>query len=53
MVTGLYLYSAWGGYKGKVRANINLLITFLLSGLWHGANVTYLLWGGIWLSWCC
>ncbi len=42
-----------GGYKGKVRANINLLITFLLSGLWHGANVTYLLWGGIWLSWCC
>lgn len=47
MVTGLYLYSAWGGYKGKVRANINLLITFLLSGLWHGANVTYLLWGGV------
>lgn len=36
-----------GGYKGKVRANINLLITFLLSGLWHGANVTYLLWGGV------
>ena len=30
-----------------MRANINLLITFLLSGLWHGANVTYLLWGGV------
>lgn len=34
-----------GGRKGKVRANINLFITFLLSGLWHGADVTYLLWG--------
>lgn len=39
-----YIYIPLGGNrKGKVRKFINLVITFLVSGLWHGAN--YLLWG--------
>lgn len=35
-----------GGRKGKMRTNINLLIVFLISGLWHGADLTYVIWGG-------
>ena len=39
-----YIYIPLGGNrKGKVRKNINLLITFTVSGLWHGIH--YLLWG--------
>lgn len=39
-----YVYIPLGGNrKGKVRKVVNLLITFLVSGLWHG--VEYLLWG--------
>jgi len=41
-----YLYIPLGGNrKGKVRTNINLLITMILGGLWHGANLRFLLWG--------
>ncbi|MBQ7725915.1 MAG: MBOAT family protein, partial [Clostridia bacterium] len=41
-----YVYIPLGGNrKGKGRTNLNLLITFLVSGLWHGANWTFLLWG--------
>lgn len=36
-----------GGKKGKIRRAFNLIITFLVSGLWHGANWTFILWGGI------
>jgi len=36
-----------GGRKGKIRADINLLCTFLASGLWHGANMTFVIWGGV------
>lgn len=43
-----YLYIPLGGNrKGKVRKYINLMITFLVSGLWHGAAWTYVLWGAI------
>lgn len=43
-----YLYIPLGGNRvGKLRHNLNLLITFLVSGLWHGANLTFLIWGGI------
>jgi D-alanyl-lipoteichoic acid acyltransferase DltB (MBOAT superfamily) len=43
-----YLYISLGGNrKGKVRQYINLLITMLLGGLWHGANLRFLIWGGI------
>jgi len=43
-----YLYIPLGGNrKGKLRRHINLLITMLLGGLWHGANWTFLAWGGL------
>ena len=43
-----YVYIPLGGSRaGKFRHNINLVITFLVSGLWHGANWTYIVWGGI------
>ena len=43
-----YLYIPLGGNrKGRLRKYLNLMITFLVSGLWHGSNWTYILWGGI------
>ncbi len=43
-----YLYIPLGGNRhGAFRKNLNLLIVFLVSGLWHGANWTYVVWGGI------
>jgi len=43
-----YVYIPLGGNrKGKLRTSWNLIITFLLSGLWHGANMTFLVWGGL------
>lgn len=43
-----YLYIPLGGNrKGIVRKYVNLMITFLISGLWHGANWSYVLWGGL------
>ena len=41
-----YLYIPLGGNRlGKWRRYLNLLITMLLGGLWHGANWTFVLWG--------
>ena len=41
-----YLYVALGGNrKGSVRTYVNLFLTMLLGGLWHGANWTFVLWG--------
>lgn len=43
-----YLYIPLGGNrKGKVRKYINIMITFLVSGLWHGASWNYVIWGGL------
>lgn len=43
-----YLYIPLGGNKkGTLRTYLNLMITFLVSGLWHGANWTFVLWGGL------
>ena len=43
-----YLYIPLGGNKkGNVRMYINLMITMLLGGLWHGANLKFVIWGGI------
>ena len=43
-----YLYIPLGGSRvGRVRTAINVMITFLVSGLWHGANWTYVVWGGL------
>ncbi len=41
-----YIYIPLGGNrKGKLRTYLNTMIVFLVSGLWHGANWTFLLWG--------
>ncbi|NLR92254.1 MBOAT family O-acyltransferase [Flammeovirga agarivorans] len=41
-----YLYIPLGGNrKGKVRTYINLIITMLLGGLWHGAHFRFIIWG--------
>ena len=43
-----YLYIPLGGNrKGRVRTYINLLITMLLGGLWHGAAMRFVLWGAL------
>lgn len=43
-----YVYFPLGGNrKGKVRTYLNIFLIFLLSGLWHGANYTFILWGVI------
>lgn len=41
-----YLYIPLGGNrKGKFRTNLNTFLIFLVSGLWHGAAVTFVVWG--------
>jgi D-alanyl-lipoteichoic acid acyltransferase DltB (MBOAT superfamily) len=41
-----YLYIPLGGNRlGPVRTYVNLLLTMLLGGLWHGANWTFVVWG--------
>ena len=43
-----YLYIPLGGNrKGKIRKYFNLMVTFLVSGLWHGASWNYVIWGGL------
>jgi alginate O-acetyltransferase complex protein AlgI len=43
-----YLYIPLGGNRlGEQRRYINLLVTMLLGGLWHGAGWNYLIWGGL------
>lgn len=41
-----YIYIPLGGSRrGKIRTYINIMIVFLASGLWHGANYTFIIWG--------
>jgi alginate O-acetyltransferase complex protein AlgI len=43
-----YLYIPLGGNRnGKFRTYINLMLTMLIGGLWHGANWTFVAWGGL------
>lgn len=43
-----YLYISLGGNrKGRVRTYINLFITMVLGGLWHGANWNFIIWGAL------
>ncbi len=43
-----YVYIPMGGSRvGKLRHYFNLIVTFLVSGLWHGASWTFVIWGGI------
>jgi len=43
-----YLYIPLGGNRlGRFRRHLNLLVTMLLGGLWHGASWTFVAWGGL------
>lgn len=43
-----YIYIPLGGSRvAKPREYFNLIVTFLCSGLWHGANWTFIFWGGL------
>ena len=43
-----YVYIPLGGSRtARWRHCLNLLLTFLVSGFWHGSSLTYILWGGI------
>ena len=43
-----YIYISLGGNrKGKVRQYFNLILTMLLGGLWHGASLNFIAWGGM------
>ena len=43
-----YIYIPLGGSRrGKLRKYFNLMVTFLVSGLWHGASWHYVAWGGL------
>lgn len=43
-----YLYIPLGGNKkGKLRKYVNKMIVFLVSGLWHGAEMSFVIWGGV------
>lgn len=43
-----YVYIPLGGsWVPKLRHKLNLLVTFLVSGLWHGAGWNFIVWGGI------
>lgn len=43
-----YLYISLGGNrKGKIRTYLNLFLTMLLGGLWHGASWNFIVWGGL------
>lgn len=43
-----YVYIPLGGSRcGKLRRYFNLMVTFLVSGLWHGASWSFVVWGGI------
>lgn len=48
-----YLYISMGGNRrGSLRTYIHLMVTMLIGGLWHGASVKFILWGGfhgLWL----
>lgn len=43
-----YLYIPLGGSRcSKARKNFNLMVTFVVSGFWHGASWNFLIWGGL------
>jgi len=43
-----YVYIPMGGSReGPTKTYFNIMMTFLLSGLWHGAQVTFLIWGAL------
>ena len=43
----LYIYSLGGNRVGTFRSYLNVIITMLLGGLWHGASWNFVIWGGV------
>ena len=43
----LYIFGLGGNRKGRFFTFFNLFVTMLLGGLWHGANITFVIWGAI------
>lgn len=43
----LYIAALGGNRKGKTRTYVNLLLTMLIGGLWHGGAWTFVIWGGL------
>jgi alginate O-acetyltransferase complex protein AlgI len=43
----LYIWGLGGNRIGRFRTYLNLLLTMLIGGFWHGANYTFIIWGGI------
>jgi D-alanyl-lipoteichoic acid acyltransferase DltB (MBOAT superfamily) len=43
----LYIWGLGGNKRSKIRTYVNLLLTMLIGGFWHGANYTFIIWGGI------
>lgn len=44
-----YIYIPLGGNRrGEYRQSVNIMITFVVSGIWHGAGWTYIMWGATW-----
>jgi len=43
----LYIFGLGGNRKGRVRTYVNLMLTMLLGGLWHGARLTFVIWGAM------
>jgi alginate O-acetyltransferase complex protein AlgI len=41
----LYIFTFGGNRKSKFRTNVNLLLTMILGGFWHGASWNFLIWG--------
>jgi len=49
-----YVYIPLGGNrKGKLRTFVNILIVYLISGLWHGADWSFVMWGVLHGAACC
>jgi D-alanyl-lipoteichoic acid acyltransferase DltB (MBOAT superfamily) len=43
-----YIYiSLGGGRKGNLRKHVNLILTFIVSGIWHGTGLRFIAWGGL------
>lgn len=43
-----YIYIPLGGSRrGEIRRYVNIMVVFLVSGLWHGANWTFIVWGAL------
>ncbi|HKM34203.1 MAG TPA: MBOAT family O-acyltransferase [Lachnospiraceae bacterium] len=44
-LTNYVYYPLGGSRKGKIRQCLNIMAVFLVSGIWHGANWTFIIWG--------